>query len=54
MLSERQVSTLKPGDVFRDWLVDALGDRLHHKKCDVRVFKIGPGMLLLYMDIKIS
>ena len=42
MLSERQVGTLKPGDVFRDWLVDALGDRLHHKKCDVRVFKIGP------------
>jgi tRNA A-37 threonylcarbamoyl transferase component Bud32 len=42
MLSEKHVSTLMQGDVFRDWLVFALGDRIGNKRCIVRVFKIGP------------
>lgn len=42
MLSERHVSTLRPGDVFRDWLVDILDDRISNKKCDVRVYKVEP------------
>ncbi|MGD9779655.1 phosphotransferase [Methanomethylovorans sp.] len=36
------VSTLGPGDVFRDWLVHALGDRIKNKHCKVDVFKYAP------------
>ncbi len=42
MLSETHVNTLGKGDVFRDWLVDVLGDRIRHKRCKVRVYKIAP------------
>jgi tRNA A-37 threonylcarbamoyl transferase component Bud32 len=42
MSSEKRVSTLKPGDVFRDWLVDVIGDRIHNKKCNVAVYKFRP------------
>ena len=36
------VSTLGPGDVFRDWLVYILGDRIKNKYCKVEVFKYSP------------
>ncbi len=36
------VSTLGPGDVFRDWLVYTLGDRIKNKYCNVEVFKYSP------------
>jgi tRNA A-37 threonylcarbamoyl transferase component Bud32 len=42
MLSQSHVSTLKRGDIFRDWLVDVLGDRIRHKRCKVHVFRIFP------------
>lgn len=34
------IRTVKPGDTFRDWLVEVLGDRIHNKGCKVRVFKL--------------
>jgi hypothetical protein len=40
MGSEHRVNILKPGSVFRDWLLDVLGDRIHNKDCDVVVYKI--------------
>jgi hypothetical protein len=40
MVSERYVNTLKPGNVFRDWLVHEIGDKLDNKKNEVRVFLI--------------
>jgi tRNA A-37 threonylcarbamoyl transferase component Bud32 len=42
MLSEKHVSTLRPGDAFRDWLVHELDGRIGNKKCNVRVFMIDP------------
>jgi tRNA A-37 threonylcarbamoyl transferase component Bud32 len=42
MSSEKRISTLKPGDVFRDWLVDVIGERIHNKKCNVAVYKFRP------------
>jgi tRNA A-37 threonylcarbamoyl transferase component Bud32 len=33
---------LKRGDVFRDWLVDLLGERIRNKNCRVAVYKISP------------
>lgn len=42
MISEHQVSILSPGDVFRDWLIGVLGDRIRNKTCDVAVYKIEP------------
>jgi archaeosine-15-forming tRNA-guanine transglycosylase len=40
MVSEIYVNTLKPGDVFRDWLIDVVGDKLHNKRCKVRVYRV--------------
>lgn len=40
MTSGKHVDTLKPGNVFRDWLVYTIGDRIHDKKCKTRVYKI--------------
>ncbi len=42
MLSETRVNTLQPGDVFRDWLIHILGDRIENKRCGVDVYLIGP------------
>lgn len=42
MISEKRLNTLKPGNVFRDWLIETLGDRIKNKKCDVIVYEIGP------------
>jgi len=42
MLKEYRVNTLKRGDVFRDWLVDLLGEKIRNKKCHVAVYKIAP------------
>jgi tRNA A-37 threonylcarbamoyl transferase component Bud32 len=39
---EKQVNTLRSGDVFRDWLIHVLGDRIGNKRCNVSVFKICP------------
>lgn len=36
------VNTLGPGDVFRDWLVYTLGDRIKNEYCKVEVFKCSP------------
>ncbi len=42
MVLNHHVSTLGPGDFFRDWLVYTLGDRIKNKYCDVEVFKYSP------------
>ncbi len=42
MLSEKRVSTLRPGDMFRDWLINITGERIRDKKCNVAVYKISP------------
>lgn len=42
MTSEKRVNILKPGDVYRDWLVHILGDRIQNKKCRVAVHKFRP------------
>jgi hypothetical protein len=42
MLKEHRVNTLRRGDVFRDWLVNLLGERIHDKNCQVAVYKIAP------------
>jgi tRNA A-37 threonylcarbamoyl transferase component Bud32 len=42
MPKEHRVNTLKRGDVFRDWLVDLLGERIRNKNCHVAVYKIAP------------
>jgi len=42
MISEQHVNTLRSGDVFRDWLVDVIGDRIQDKKCKVAVYKLSP------------
>ncbi len=36
------VNTLGPGDVFRDWLVEILGDRISNKECETDVYKYDP------------
>lgn len=41
-MKEHKVNTLKRGDVFRDWLIDLLGDRIRNKNCRVIVHKIAP------------
>ena len=40
MSAERYVNTLKPGDLFRDWLIDIAGDNVHDKHCRVKVYKV--------------
>ena len=42
MLAEHKVNVLRPGDQFRDWLADEIGDRIRNRRCDVSVYKIGP------------
>ncbi len=42
MLSEKHVSTLMHGDLFRDWLVYILNDKISNKRCDVMVYKVEP------------
>lgn len=42
MLKEHHVNTLRRGDVFRDWLVYLLSERIHNKSCKVAVYKIAP------------
>lgn len=40
MASFEYIRTVKPGNVFRDWLIEALGDRIRDKDCEVRIFKL--------------
>lgn len=42
MLSEKHVNTLRPGDAFRDWLIDILGDRIKDKRCNISVHRVRP------------
>jgi len=42
MISEKHVNTLKPGDVFRDWLIDIAGKRIRDKRCNIAVYKVTP------------
>jgi serine/threonine-protein kinase RIO1 len=42
LITHQHVNTLKQGDIFRDWLVDILGDHIHNKNCEVKVYKIWP------------
>lgn len=40
LASFEYVRTVKPGHVFRDWLIKVLGDRIRNKDCEVRIFKL--------------
>ncbi|HWQ19002.1 MAG TPA: phosphotransferase [Methanotrichaceae archaeon] len=40
MPREKYVAKLRPGDAFRDWLVDAVGEEIRNDRCKVRVFKL--------------
>lgn len=40
MASFEYIRTVKPGHVFRDWLIEVLGDRIRNKNCEVRIFKL--------------
>ncbi len=42
MAKEKKVDTLGPGNAFRDWLVDVLGERIVDRNCKVNVYKIMP------------
>ena len=42
MLKEHRVNTLKHGDIFRDWLINLLEERIRNKNCHVAVYKIAP------------
>jgi aminoglycoside phosphotransferase (APT) family kinase protein len=42
MSKEKRAAILKPGDLFRDWLVEVLGDRIENKNCRVKVYRIFP------------
>lgn len=38
--SFQYIRTVKPGDKFRDWLVEVLANRIQDKDCEVRIFKL--------------
>jgi hypothetical protein len=38
--SFEDIRTVKPGDTFRDWLVEVLEYRIHNRGCEVRIFKL--------------
>lgn len=40
--SQRCLAVLKPGDIFRDWLVEILGTNIDNDKCDVEVYRLNP------------
>ena len=40
MLQFYYVNTLRKGDVFRDWLLNVVGEKIKNNKCDVAVYKI--------------
>lgn len=40
LASFEYVRTVKPGNAFRDWLIEVLGDRIQNKYCEVRIFKL--------------
>jgi tRNA A-37 threonylcarbamoyl transferase component Bud32 len=40
--SERCLAVLKPGDVFRDWLVEILGTNIDNDRCEVEVYRLNP------------
>ncbi len=42
MAKERKVDTLVPGNAFRDWLVDVLGESITDRKCKINVYRIMP------------
>lgn len=40
MVNQHYVNILRQGDIFRDWLIGVVGERISNKKCDVAVYKI--------------
>ena len=42
MAKEKKVDTLGPGNLFRDWLLQVLSDRINDWNCKVNVYKIIP------------
>ncbi len=42
MAKERKVDTLGPGNAFRDWLVDVMGEKIVDRNSKVNVYKIMP------------
>jgi hypothetical protein len=42
MHKEQRVDTRRPGNAFREWLIDVLNYRIRNKRCDLAVYKLGP------------
>jgi hypothetical protein len=42
MRYEKHVNTLRPGDVFREWLMEISWERIRDKRCEIAVHKIYP------------
>lgn len=40
LASFEYVRKVKPGNIFRDWLIEVLGDKIRNKNCEVRIFKL--------------
>lgn len=38
----KYVNKLRPGDVFRDWLVDVMDESISNRDCEVNVFRFDP------------
>jgi aminoglycoside phosphotransferase (APT) family kinase protein len=52
MSSQELVGTLKPGNLFRDWLVHKFDDRLCNDRCKVRVYKISASHTVCRYEFK--
>jgi len=42
MAREKYVDTLAPGNAFREWLVEVLGDRIGERNGKINVYKVMP------------
>lgn len=42
MVYEKHVNTLRPGDAFRDWLIDVSRERIGDKQCKIAVYRLYP------------
>lgn len=40
MAAFEYIKTLKQGDIFRDWIIEVLGESIRNRNCEVRVFEL--------------
>lgn len=51
-MSEKYLGKIKPGDPFRDWLVQILGERIKNRNCSVRVFQFAASHMVRRFEFK--